>query len=430
MVHVEITNFQSISKMEMDFEGFSTIVGRNFIGKSATLRAINAALTNKAGSDFIRWGQKFCEVRIVVNGFDILWHKESSNNYYVINGKRYDKIGRDEPPKPVKDAGFSVIKIGNEKVNLNYAEQFFPLFLVDKQDSKGADLIAAVYGLDVLYKAVDLCGKERKANKAKLKIRDSDRESAAKALDPFDGFEDILKTMPTIDDRIEGINNAEGSLDKLRRIERDLKSVLTIYKKISPVSELDIPVTPITHDTVALLESLKKDFKRLKEIKKDLATLKDIDDIESVDESMLSEIIDRYSSLDNLKKLSSGVQEYILSKKHYDTISKINVPDSETIKGLIDEVVELKDLDTGLLATKNELKKYKSIDDIGAIDSSLDPGIIKDISDLKSVRADIKNLKDNIDKVNADLEVIETELVGAEGELSSFDSCPLCGGDI
>ena len=70
--------------MELEFEGFATIVGKNFIGKSATLRAINAALTNRSGTDFIRWGEKVCEVRIITRDYDILWHKESGNNYYKI----------------------------------------------------------------------------------------------------------------------------------------------------------------------------------------------------------------------------------------------------------------------------------------------------------------------------------------------------------
>ena len=159
MIEIEITNYESIDHTKIVVDGLTTIVGRNYLGKSSILRAINAALTNKDGTDFISWGKTFCEVHIKFPDLDILWHKENGKNYYKINGKEYTKIGRGDPPKEILDAGFKPLEIGDKKINLNYAVQFFPLFLVDKKDSKSADILTSVYGLDCIYKAIDLCNK-------------------------------------------------------------------------------------------------------------------------------------------------------------------------------------------------------------------------------------------------------------------------------
>ena len=123
MIEVEITNYQSISYLKFEIEGFTTLIGRNYSGKSATLRAINSALTNQQGTDFIKWGEQFCEVKIKMPGLFILWHKEDGNNFYKINNKKYTKIGRSDPPSEIIEAGFKPIVIGSNKINLNYSVQ-------------------------------------------------------------------------------------------------------------------------------------------------------------------------------------------------------------------------------------------------------------------------------------------------------------------
>ena len=45
MLDVEIRNFQSIDHVHLRVEGFTALVGRSNIGKSAVVRAVKAALT-------------------------------------------------------------------------------------------------------------------------------------------------------------------------------------------------------------------------------------------------------------------------------------------------------------------------------------------------------------------------------------------------
>lgn len=385
MIKIEITNFQSISHLELEFEGFATIIGRNFIGKSATLRAINAALTNRSGTDFIRWGEKFCEVHIITREYDILWHKESSNNYYEIkvgDGKKekYEKIGKDEPPAPIKDAGFSVIKLGTDKVNLNYAEQFNPLFLVDRQDTKGADLLTSVYGLDVLYKAVELCGKEQKSNKDDLRIRKKDLEFIEKDLANFEGFEEVLERGKALKGAKKVLENAQVKIDKLSKIESDLKKVYVECNSLKAVEDIVLPDSGDISDKINKIVELRSYLIKINKMEEEVSKLKGIEDI----------------VLPEAKSLSDDLS---------------SVP---TLRSYLDKIIKL----------QKELKYFEGLDSIEIPSCEID---VDEIENLNTKKLDIKRFSSEIKDIEEELAKVDLSIERVNKDLDSFDVCPLCG---
>ena len=46
---VNIKNYQSIKDVSFEVDGFTVIIGKNNIGKSAIIRALEAPLANQAG---------------------------------------------------------------------------------------------------------------------------------------------------------------------------------------------------------------------------------------------------------------------------------------------------------------------------------------------------------------------------------------------
>ena len=100
MIEVEIQNFQSIDKVAFKIEGFTVLVGRSNIGKSALIRAIHCALTGASGTDFVRHGLD-CERRIKGNkkckckstvlfktpSLHLIWEKGDADNQYNCESK-------------------------------------------------------------------------------------------------------------------------------------------------------------------------------------------------------------------------------------------------------------------------------------------------------------------------------------------------------
>ena len=318
MFVVEITNYESIEHTTICVDKFTTLTGKNALGKSAALRAINAALTNQQGTNFIRWGQDFCEIRIKTGNYDILWHKEDSNNFYKINGKVYNKIGRDAPPEEISNAGFGLLKVGTQKINLNYAQQFFPLFLVDRLDSKGADLLTSVYGLDRLYKAVDLCNKEQRSNKDTLRIRAKDLELIEDDLDKFKDFEKLKKHGEHLKKLKKSIEEKEAEIGKLRKWGEKAQILARAIAILQKVSNIAIP----RNDTSLKLADEIKELTKLHN--RYAATKKDVDRLKKIEGVTLPENNIETKSL----KYLEGKKEQLLDGKE----------ELKTIKSRIDKV--------------------------------------------------------------------------------------------
>jgi len=315
MFEVEITNYESIEHTTICVDKFTTLTGKNALGKSAALRAINAALTNQQGTNFIRWGETFCEVHIKTGNYDILWHKEDGNNFYNINGKVYNKIGRDAPPKEIADAGFDQLKVGGQKINLNYSQQFFPLFLVDKLDSKGADLLTSVYGLDRLYKAVDLCNRDQRTNKDTLRLREKDLEFIEKDLEKFKSFEILKEQSENLKKLKKSVDEKEAEIFKLRKWGERAQILAKAISILQKVTKIEIPKNENSQELAHEIGTLTKLYNRYVITKKDVDRLKKIEDISipknEIDVNSLKYLKDKRDAILEGKKNLQIIQENI-----------------------------------------------------------------------------------------------------------------------
>jgi hypothetical protein len=383
MIEVEVTNYQSIAHAKFVIDGFTTLVGRNSLGKSAALRAVNAALTNQQGTDFIRWGQKFCEVRIKTGDLKILWHKEDNNNFYQINdGEPQTKIGRDEPPKEILAAGFKQIKTSGRKINLNYADQFNPLFLVDTMDSKGADLLTSVYGLDRLYKAIDLCSKEQRDNRDELRLREKDLSIVNMDLERFEGFDRVKESASVLQNAKKSLDKAELELEDLRKKYSQAQELATVCKRMAPIKEVSIPDSSGVQEGVAV-------YQRLQQYRYSVDTL-----------------------------------TVVVSKLQGSLALVLPVESSVNITSAIDEYTKLRSLHAKYLVLSKEVENFSRVDSIQIPVPEVD---VESVSKLRTTYNEAMRQKKELLGLDEDLKKVSAEFEQAQTALDSFEICPLCG---
>jgi hypothetical protein len=382
MIDVEITNYESINHTKFQIEGFTTLIGRNYLGKSSVLRAINAALTNKDGTDFISWGQTFCEVHIIFPDLDVLWHKEDGNNFYRINGKEYNKIGRGTPPQEILDAGYRPISIGDLKVNLNYAVQFFPLFLVDKRDSKSADILTSVYGLDRIYRAIGLCNKDQRSNSDLLKLREKDLVMVGRGMEKFKPFPDIAAKLPELKSKKKELEKEEGDIKRIQQWGVNLRVLLTQTRRLKPVSDIIIPEP--------------------------------------------NEITEGIAELQKLVRYDVGVNQISTFLKRIKPVQGITLPENNVseIKAIFSEYQKLFVWHNTYKKLSDEISRLESIKDIKIPTATLD---LEDIPKLKQTYDRVKTLSVEVKGLQVSIGSLTTEIEKVEKELDSFDLCPLCG---
>src|SRR5690606_38834795 len=82
-----LRNFQRHKKLTLKLGKITTIVGRSDVGKSAIIRSLRWALTNRpAGTGMIRRGTDLCRVSVFIGKDKIRRVRGKKKNVYQLNG--------------------------------------------------------------------------------------------------------------------------------------------------------------------------------------------------------------------------------------------------------------------------------------------------------------------------------------------------------
>jgi len=271
LTDIRIKNFQSISEAKFAVEGFTVIVGKNNIGKSAVVRAIDAAMTNQAGKEYIKKGQKMAEVSFKRDGLDVNW-KKGDSAVYKVNGETFSKLNRSVPPL-ILDAGFRKLEIGSQKLSPLVAQQFDPLFLLDQPGSAITEVLSSMYKLNVVSKADDLCQKELRSNKTLLKTRIADQEKVKEQLVIYDGFDSIKEEIPKLKKLEDKCKILESQIEEIGLFTEKLRITSENIKALKPVENIKIPEYAAYEVGISDLQEISEWDKKLQSSQKVVNTL-------------------------------------------------------------------------------------------------------------------------------------------------------------
>jgi len=253
MIQIEVTGFQSIEQTQVCIDGFTALVGRSNIGKSAVVRALKCALTNSLGTSFVRHGEfcartlrgaKTCKcfssVHIQMDGFDLLWEKGDSVNRYLFNGKEYDKPGQGIPDFLV-DSGFSPVKVGDDSGCIQVADQFFPIFLLNQSGPAIAEAISDVARLDRINKAAKMVEKDRREAMSTKKVREKDAVELRAKLQGYDGLDRAIEQTSSVEDQLAVVEAAEGKVDLLTGYQESVQTLTERIRGLVSVGSVVVP---------------------------------------------------------------------------------------------------------------------------------------------------------------------------------------------
>lgn len=269
MLKITVDSFQSIEHAEVEVDGFAALVGRSNIGKSALVRAIRYALTGQQGSDFVRHdsatctrikrGTKKCKcqcsVRVEIKGhLTLLWEKGDAINQYTV----WDAAGQKQVYNKVERGnlgflgeGFEPLKVGTDKVLVQVATQFQPMFLLDQSGSVVADVLSDVAKLDDLNEALRLVEKDRRANVSERKIRERDLAANQEALAAYDGLDADVAGVRTLADEREQLTELSDELDRLTSFLSRLEDYAVAIRALRAATK---PALPASHNVQESLQ--------------------------------------------------------------------------------------------------------------------------------------------------------------------------------
>lgn len=241
MVEVEVRNFQSIEKAALKVEGFTALVGRSNIGKTALVRAVKAALTGAPVGSSVRHGKGclrktkkaksckcFASVHLKAPGFDLLWEKGDAVNRYTFNGQVYDKTDKGTPE--FLSPAFLPVKVGDQQTLLQVADQFSAIFLLDQTGGTVADVLSDVARLDRINTATRFCEKDRKEAVSTRKVREKDVLDLEGKLARFDGLDAAVAQARSVEAQLASLERKEAEVVKL---DRFLTTGVALGKRIA-----------------------------------------------------------------------------------------------------------------------------------------------------------------------------------------------------
>lgn len=183
MYKLTIQNFQSIEKLEIVLNGFSTLVGKSNRGKSAIVRALRAILCNEWNPSYLKEGTKECVLTFEVlekseylknllPDFDIqkIVLRKPINEYIVYkeDGTKlsYPKVGKGVPDVFSNIALSEIVTEREDSFNLTFQAQLDPLFLITATDVEVSSFINKVFDIARFERALrDMASDDIKLSK-------------------------------------------------------------------------------------------------------------------------------------------------------------------------------------------------------------------------------------------------------------------------
>lgn len=385
---VRIQDFQSIQDVSLEVQGFTVIVGRSNIGKSAIVRAIEGALSNKEGEDFVRVGSRHAEVDIESPGLTLNWKKGSGHNDYVINGETLESVGRGAPPH-IGAAGFRELEVNKTKINVQVASQFSPIFLLDPSKTSGAvaaELISDVGRLSEIQTALRECAKDKRTYESTVRVRQKDMKAVAAELVLYADIDKDKDLVENLKQLRTGVNTLRRDIQVLETLRGAYEDVLASVETLEGVDLIKVPEA-LGQEDIRKIENLET-FKNVAKEQKNV-----IERLEGVDLIEVREF-DAEGDLKRCQTLERFLEHVEQAEKDiavYDGLEAVQPPPE----------IDQEDLE--------ELVEYQRI-----------------MREYEEVVATIPNIEE-------DIRDAEKKIEGAEEEvrriLAEAGRCPLCGVD-
>jgi AAA15 family ATPase/GTPase len=431
MLKVDIKNFESVGSASFEVDGFTVVVGKNNIGKSAIIRAIDAALSNRTGSKFIRWGKTKCQVKLQKDALEIDWQKGDSATYKIssdggVNRKDFSKLNK-VIPQPILDAGFRKIDVGDDKLSPLVAHQFKELFLIDK-DTMVTDVLSVIYQLNILSDADDLCQKDLRTTKNLLKTRQLDLTKVQKQLEIFKDFE-VYKTefeaIKVLDSKIKILQKDLSDVDSFIAELNQFQAAVNRYEK---VSKIKIPSVGQFDKDLQKYQVLCAEEQSLGTLQAEVRNLGVVSGITIPETKGIEKTIE-----DHQWVLRTTLEMEAVSRayKNLKAITTIKIPEYAQIEKTCDGFREVSDLSEKMKVTVSEVKSFSKISEISLEALGVFIQKIADQVDtwdqLNSLMCDFSGEVLTTREISAELTDTKMKLTKAQDTFSQYKVCPTCG---
>lgn len=426
MTHITVKDFQSIGSIDFNIEGFTVIVGKNNIGKSAVIRAIDAALTNQIGDQYIRLGQKSTEVMIERDTLSIQW-KKGDKSRYTVNGESFTNLNR-AIPKPMIEAGFGTMEIDEQKINPLIAHQFEPLFLLDKRGSVITEVLSAIYNLNRYSTADDLCQKDLKSRKGILKTRELDIKALQAKIEQFKDFDDIKATVEKLAEEEKTCDELKREIAELQTFETSLNDLIQSIKVLKPIESVKVPQYEACEKLLAEYSWLQECERTLSNLTNLVGNLKPIESLSIPDQVICEGLITEHIWLQTKEQ---ELNSLIKTTNEFKSVNLVKIPEIADIESLFESWTYLESMEWSIgklvrgLDDESKLIEYLRTLNLEQITGDIENQITEH-GQISVIEKNFISIATMAKGSREELKTLAVSLETKQTELASFKACPTC----
>ena len=256
---IKLTNFQSHENTELELHpGLNVIYGESDQGKTAVLRALTWAMTNRPLTNrFLRRGAKECRVEITTDKGTIVRERRRGFNGYIVNGEVFKEIGSSVPPQVAE-----VLNLGD----INLQPQLSPFFLITQSPGQIARYISELLGYDVIDLAQAECKSRVSAatatvNEHAAALREID-EQLTKLAD-VDNLQTLMAQADEVDELRTKLIEQKSELEfNLNEMVQQSAAIESYRRTLDEVDRVQDRLTSFVESA----EALAREHRRLGEI--------------------------------------------------------------------------------------------------------------------------------------------------------------------
>lgn len=373
-IQIKIRNYQSIQDLDFEVKGFTTITGVTNIGKSAIMRSVYSSIMNHSVIGMVRKGASFCSVDLKSPNWEFRWEKGEKVGRYTIGEKIYDKIGQKQLEQ-ISSLGFNSIEVADQEIQPWCAQQFFPIFLLDKSGGQVTDFISEVSKLNVFQDSIVLSARKKKRCTDEAKTKADETTRLKSQLSKFNDADLLNKIEKDLQDQAHSIKEYENKIsigeqsqDRIKRSTARINTIQTVEKILIPDNEFSD-----LFDRTKLMSIL---YQNLELCARKIISVKGVVNVNAPD-SDLNTVIEKLKS----------------AEKHKSKISSL----TNTVKSLSTTVkIPDMDIDTNKL-TRLEILHGK----------------------IQTSSKEVKTLNNQLEQIEKDLEKLSKDIV-------KIPYCPTC----
>jgi len=445
MLTVDVRGFQSLRKPgEVKIERFTTITGDSHLGKSALIRALEAAADNRKGTEFISSDENNCRVKVVYPDIAVTWDKSNKgSSQYTVGDVLFAKTGKESLAEVANALGIHTITTLDGTTHTPQIQgQHDTPFLLSREYSPStvSELIGSNTDVAKLSRSIRLLRADLKVSQVaaatkkeihtKQQVRLDSLEFAQKSLKAFDkvygkrvseieqdhlrigmvvetvvAFKDILEKR----DKFLPLDRLQDPTPPQEGLVTSLRVLTETYRETLVPSNLKIPVP---------LPALRLENRRLVSLGNLEAEIRNFaKPIDGIPTPIPESGID-HTRIQILHETVKAVRVKTLLEKVPQVLATVILPNRLTS-------LEVLTLEIG----ENQLYREMQLP-VGPTEAP----IITSLVELKALMVELLRIKSTLSSLRNGLEVLEPELEEAEAEILSIrqeavasGTCLVCG---